>query len=272
MQTTGRWLALETIFSPDLLTIGPYTDSCEIEISTTKMTQRKKPASQALAYKVAKSTGSSTATSTRREITRPALSQAVRPYRTVKKHRIPLSSSGDECSDASDEYTPSSCSSPSLAAEEESEALANTSEDDDGNTEQDVAETKEESESDGCEPRASKRRKILAHNTSDPSECRTGNRKVSSNSVTGKGGKANVIGDWKFKPGIDATLPPISDIGDIFEDIARKAVIMERFIDFINQLGGRELNVATMCSGTESPILAINHIADGQYMFEACMY
>lgn len=256
-------------FSPDLLTIGdliviPYT---EIETSTTKMTKRKKPEErpkQALEYNAAKSTKSPTATSERQEITRPASSQAVRPSRKVKKQYMLPSLSGDECSDASDEYIPSSCTSPSIAAEDESEALANTSEGDDGSTQQDVAVTKEDSESDG-EPRAAKRRKVSPHNTTNPSNARTGNPKVSTNSVTGKAGKTNAIGGWKVKHGIDANLPPLHDIREIFEDMTQKALETPSFTCFLKHLRGRELKVATMCSGTESPLLALRLVANSEY-------
>lgn len=256
-------------FSPDLLTIGdlivtPYT---EIEISTTKMTKRKKPEerpSQALEYNSAKSTRSSTATSERQEITRPASSQAVRPSRKVKKQHMSPSLSGDECSDASDEYIPSTCTSPSIAADDESEAPADTSEGDDGNTEQDVAVTKEDSESDD-EPRAAKRRKVSPHNATNPSSARTGNPKVSTNSVTGKAGKTNAIGDLKSKRGIDANLPPLHDIREIFEDMTQKALNMSPFTCFLKHLRGRELKVATMCSGTESPLLALRLVANSEY-------
>lgn len=48
--------------------------------------------------------------------------------------------------------------------------------------------------------------------------------------------------------------PPISDLGDIFADIVRRTPEVE---SLAKTLQGRPLRVATMCSGTESPLLAL---------------
>ncbi|CAD0018753.1 unnamed protein product [Aureobasidium pullulans] len=75
---------------------------------------------------------------------------------------------------------------------------------------------------------------------------------------------------------------PMSDIGDIFSDITNKSSkpivrdpelnddepeiidhITERtYKDVLDHLGGRRLRVATMCSGTESPLLALEMISE----------
>jgi site-specific DNA-cytosine methylase/SNF2 family DNA or RNA helicase len=60
--------------------------------------------------------------------------------------------------------------------------------------------------------------------------------------------------------GIDFNLPPISNIDDAFKDMTAKAVELG-FADVIAKLDGRQINVATMCSGTESPLLAFELIS-----------
>ncbi|OAX82532.1 hypothetical protein ACJ72_03117 [Emergomyces africanus] len=63
----------------------------------------------------------------------------------------------------------------------------------------------------------------------------------------------------KPKPGLNRNLPPISRIEDIFDDISIKA---ERngFSNFLEHIGLRNLRVATMCSGTEAPLLALEMV------------
>ena len=228
------------------------TDSSEVETHTTSMGTGKKaaePRSRPLRHKAFESNRGSTAISTTKAKARTASSQAIRSSRTAKRRRVPSQSSGNESADAFDEYTPSSRTSPSVASAEESEALANTSEGEDGNTNHDVANIEEDSESDERAIPAAKRRKIVSQDKSQ--------RVESSQKM--------VIGPWNFKPGIDMSLPPMHDIGEIFDDITKKAVNMSSFTYLLNRLSGRELNVATMCSGTESPLLALGLIADGQF-------
>jgi hypothetical protein len=52
-------------------------------------------------------------------------------------------------------------------------------------------------------------------------------------------------------------LPPISDIPRMFDDLVSRAPKLGRLVDRLN---GRPLRVATMCSGTESPLLALRMI------------
>ncbi|KAH8820901.1 hypothetical protein F5884DRAFT_65542, partial [Xylogone sp. PMI_703] len=61
--------------------------------------------------------------------------------------------------------------------------------------------------------------------------------------------------------GIAYELPPLSRNSDIFRDLAEKAMSLG-FKDVISKLDGQPLRVATMCSGTESPILALMQVAD----------
>lgn len=72
-----------------------------------------------------------------------------------------------------------------------------------------------------------------------------------------------VIPSPRPKRGLDQSLPPISKIEDIFDDLVSKA---ERngFEQFIKRIGDRKLRVATMCSGTEAPLLALDMIAESK--------
>ncbi|KAK2762854.1 hypothetical protein FQN54_001029 [Arachnomyces sp. PD_36] len=66
----------------------------------------------------------------------------------------------------------------------------------------------------------------------------------------------------KSRPGIDLDLPPLYGIHDIFDDISKKAEELG-FKDVLAHLGTRKLRVVTVCSGTESPLLALKMVADG---------
>ncbi|OMP81469.1 DNA repair protein rad5 [Diplodia seriata] len=60
--------------------------------------------------------------------------------------------------------------------------------------------------------------------------------------------------------GLDTKLPPLSNIEDIFKDITQRA--MENgFGKTLEAINGHELRIATMCSGTESPVLALDLVA-----------
>jgi len=56
----------------------------------------------------------------------------------------------------------------------------------------------------------------------------------------------------------DSSLPPISRLPDIFLDIVSRLSEVKALAEHIK---GRKLRVATMCSGTESPLLALNLIS-----------
>ena len=64
--------------------------------------------------------------------------------------------------------------------------------------------------------------------------------------------------------GIHWGLRPLSDMQEIFDDLTMKAVELG-FLDVIKHLDGRQLNVATMCSGTDSPMLALQMITEGKF-------
>lgn len=89
---------------------------------------------------------------------------------------------------------------------------------------------------------------------------------------------------YAYKNGLAQDYRPISKIEDIFADMTDKALTKmnkegkgqkgkeqvrldkddRTFADFLEHLNGRKLRVATMCSGTESPILALNLVSEGK--------
>jgi hypothetical protein len=54
-----------------------------------------------------------------------------------------------------------------------------------------------------------------------------------------------------------SSLPPLSSIPAMFDDMISRASDLSSVVDRLN---GRKLRVATMCSGTESPLLALRMI------------
>ena len=70
----------------------------------------------------------------------------------------------------------------------------------------------------------------------------------------------NIAGrDKEIGTGLDLSLPPLHKIDDIFNCIVEKAYALG-FEKAVNHLQGRRLRVATMCSGTEAPFLAMEMI------------
>ncbi|KAJ5888651.1 C-5 cytosine methyltransferase, partial [Penicillium taxi] len=61
---------------------------------------------------------------------------------------------------------------------------------------------------------------------------------------------------------LNADLPPMHKLLDIFQDIAERSMV-RGFGTVINAIGGRRLRVATVCSGTESPLLALSMFKKG---------
>ncbi|EJT96648.1 hypothetical protein DACRYDRAFT_119990 [Dacryopinax primogenitus] len=57
---------------------------------------------------------------------------------------------------------------------------------------------------------------------------------------------------------IDSSDPPMSDINEMFRDLLKRFPDFERVLEFFQTK--EALNVATMCSGTESPLLALKMI------------
>lgn len=58
-------------------------------------------------------------------------------------------------------------------------------------------------------------------------------------------------------------LPPLHTLTEIFADMASNALKMG-FEHVLSRLGSRPLRVATMCSGTEAPLLALELIQTGK--------
>ncbi|KAF2421845.1 hypothetical protein EJ08DRAFT_682862, partial [Tothia fuscella] len=82
-------------------------------------------------------------------------------------------------------------------------------------------------------------------------------------------GKLKKFTSAKKIPGrdLDLTLPPISNISEIFLDTTRKA--LDRGLNRVTEgLGDRPLRAATMCSGTESPLLALKVVQ--QHLRQLC--
>ncbi|RMY59454.1 hypothetical protein D0865_02069 [Hortaea werneckii] len=61
--------------------------------------------------------------------------------------------------------------------------------------------------------------------------------------------------------GLAVNLPPLSDLDDIFDDMTNKALRLG-LKGALNSLTGRTIRIATLCSGTESPLLAMEMVAD----------
>lgn len=62
---------------------------------------------------------------------------------------------------------------------------------------------------------------------------------------------------------LDTTLPPMHDLTEIFADLLKKAKELG-FDELLRKLSKRPLVVATVCSGTESPVLALETIQKGK--------
>lgn len=63
--------------------------------------------------------------------------------------------------------------------------------------------------------------------------------------------------------GLNVNLPPMSNIHDIFADLTKNA-LGRGLREFLEALGSGQLKVATLCSGTESPLLALQMIGDSE--------
>lgn len=74
---------------------------------------------------------------------------------------------------------------------------------------------------------------------------------------------------YTYRVGIDENLQPLYKIEEIFEDMTARACKLG-FKKVVNHLKNRKLRVATMCSGTESPILALRLVSDGEVCPPKC--
>ncbi|MCJ1369768.1 hypothetical protein MMC20_000980, partial [Loxospora ochrophaea] len=82
--------------------------------------------------------------------------------------------------------------------------------------------------------------------------------RLSTKASSGKPRKSG----WTYKKGINVDLPPLCDISEIFADLTRKAIDKLGLQTALNFLGDKKLRIGTMCSGTESPLLALGLVGD----------
>ncbi|KAK1060563.1 hypothetical protein LTR33_012888, partial [Friedmanniomyces endolithicus] len=84
---------------------------------------------------------------------------------------------------------------------------------------------------------------------------------VTGNATTkAKSGMQNLNRRGTVK-GLDLDLPPLSDTFQFFEDMTSKALTLG-LLEATKHLAGTPLRIATMCSGTESPLLALLMVQD----------
>ena len=69
------------------------------------------------------------------------------------------------------------------------------------------------------------------------------------------------IDTWKYKNGLCTKLTPIHNIEDIIGHMVSNSIAGLR--EVLDYLGGHILRVATLCSGTESPILFLRELSTG---------
>ncbi|PWN45231.1 hypothetical protein IE81DRAFT_344924 [Ceraceosorus guamensis] len=69
--------------------------------------------------------------------------------------------------------------------------------------------------------------------------------------------KATLMAAAAKDDALEGRLPPMHDLDDIFADIVKRCDTTA-IVELAKTLQGRPLRVATMCSGTESPLLALN--------------
>ncbi|EPQ62269.1 BgtA-21149 [Blumeria graminis f. sp. tritici] len=67
-----------------------------------------------------------------------------------------------------------------------------------------------------------------------------------------------------FKLGYDNSREPLATIDSIFEHLTGEFVKNNLFTSMIEHLNGRSLRIATMCSGTECPVIALEFICESK--------
>lgn len=110
-------------------------------------------------------------------------------------------------------------------------------------------------------PSVGKRKKPVESEEDDFEESigRSGPKNKSNSTIDGG---LNVRGPMDMRH-----LPPISDLNEMFADLVDNSALAG-IQDLLDRLDGRKLRVATMCSGTESPLLVYNSFfyQDGQLL------
>lgn len=74
--------------------------------------------------------------------------------------------------------------------------------------------------------------------------------------------------DWSwldYKFGTEPSLAPLSETAEFTEGISDK-LLASGFDKFLERIKGRKLRVATVCSGTEAPILFLNLLSEGMFL------
>ena len=67
-----------------------------------------------------------------------------------------------------------------------------------------------------------------------------------------------------YRTHLEESLPPLADLHDIFKDMVSNAKEKIHLAQAMNFLSDKQIRVATMCSGTESPLLALDMIQNGK--------
>jgi hypothetical protein len=91
---------------------------------------------------------------------------------------------------------------------------------------------------------------IIVVDKKQPRRPTSSRKPFSSTAITSKPTSRRAAAD-------QSDLPPISSIPKMFDDLVSRADHLALVVDRLN---GRKLRVATMCSGTESPLLALRMI------------
>ncbi|KAI0999268.1 hypothetical protein K3495_g8928 [Podosphaera aphanis] len=101
-----------------------------------------------------------------------------------------------------------------------------------------------------------------SRSSSTESNCKK-RKKTPSTRKTKPSSSKKYFDSWSgYKLGFDASKAPLTTIDEIFEHLTGQFVSHPLFTQLIKHLNGRPLRIATMCSGTECPIIAIDFIRD----------
>lgn len=84
----------------------------------------------------------------------------------------------------------------------------------------------------------------------------------------GQDSEADINLEKRPRNEIAPDLPPLHDIEEIFE-VAVKKAFEQGLEDPIQYFEGRSIRAATMCSGTESPLLALKLISKGEVVLKS---
>lgn len=152
--------------------------------------------------------------------------------------------------------------------------FASEDDDDDHSMEEDQSDPlSEASESDtmsgdeGYDSGSQKKKPKAKRNTKEPNKAKPSDAKRGFSKTGKKTGKSTASDMCNLKGrskgelrGLDTSLPPLSRIDSIFADITAKALTLG--LDKALEKNPKPLRVATMCSGTESPLLALEMVQD----------